>query len=628
MNFLANLEDIQHEIIWECFGEICHHRDEVTFITRNYQETSIKRSLLRFSSPLFNNILAGIPQRNQDILIHLPEVKKATLDMLFDLFRVGVTTGDVLDEDIEDIKKTAGLLGFSGLDCLVRVPASQVLTEEALNLVMPAEPIDYSMKVEESPYNVADLVIKTDTGEEDIEANTDHVYSVKEERTETDENSVDVEEKDFAANLLESSSDTRNQSDNTLISFLSNLPHSSPPSNHGTSLASAPSDHGTTAAPALPPTPEYSPPKEKEQKRESREEGGGGGARRVKRERTPVCKKRELQCLYHSSLCMNCGSRHRRIDGCSKDRNIYCKCRKAHSVFKSCSGSWLSPDKFEQAAIKLLKNEKNNKRTPVVKNVKKDHKVEDKRSNQKEKSKDSVRFNSNEAEERASKRRRSIERISQNRNCRDNSSSRRSSEGENYEKKRRVLLAKPEEKPVRPPMSSDEENYRKKRRALLAKPEPEAVGPPMSRLPELQYIYEYKYHSVCGRPHRRIDLCPQAPVHEPCGRRHSYAMDCSGTWMSLAKFESVAVRWPSSRIIADRLAKETLEKEERKRRRLAPEGMNSNCCLDWNFGICDEVNCKLRHRCSFIGYNRDLTPCLGRHKAREHREDHNYSNRK
>ena len=95
--------------------------------------------------------------------------------------------------------------------------------------------------------------------------------------------------------------------------------------------------------------------------------------------------------------------------------------------------------------------------------------------------------------------------------------------------------------------------------------------------------------------------------------------------MSLTKFESVATRWPTSKMVAERLARENMERED-SRRKVA--GRNSDCCLDWNFGICDEVNCKLRHRCSFIEYNGDLRPCLGRHKAREHRLDQQNSSRK
>ena len=116
-------------------------------------------------------------------------------------------------------------------------------------------------------------------------------------------------------------------------------------------------------------------------------------------------------------------------------------------------------------------------------------------------------------------------------------------------------------------------------------------------------------------------------MHEPCGRRHSYAMDCCGSWMSLAKFESVAIRWPTSKMVAERLARENMEREREDSRRKVVS-RNSDCCLDWNFGVCDQVNCKLRHRCSFIEYNGDLRPCLGRHRAREHRQDHHNIARK
>ena len=51
---------------------------------------------------------------------------------------------------------------------------------------------------------------------------------------------------------------------------------------------------------------------------------------------------------------------------------------------------------------------------------------------------------------------------------------------------------------------------------------------------------------MCGKVHSRIDMCEKTPVHSVCGRRHGYAIDCDGSWMSLARFESLALRWPST----------------------------------------------------------------------------------
>ena len=47
-----------------------------------------------------------------------------------------------------------------------------------------------------------------------------------------------------------------------------------------------------------------------------------------------------------------------------------------------------------------------------------------------------------------------------------------------------------------------------------------------------------------------ISLC--IAVHEMCGRRHSYGMECNGSWMTLTRFESLAARWSSSKMNRDR----------------------------------------------------------------------------
>ena len=537
------MELFRQEIIWECFGKMCYHRDEVRFITRNNQETSIKRSLLRFFSPLFNNMLGGILHRNQDILVHLPQVEKATLVKLFDLLRGGVslfpTPGDILDDDIEDIRSAAQMLGFHGLSLggFDRIPASDVFGEEALDLVREVEPLDFSMKKE--------VFEETD--------DVDQLY----------ETNSELEEKFFADSFP---SKEREEFLQLKPSCQEKLTSAGGEEAKTPAVCGSVSGHSSVppGCHSLPPTPEYSPPKAKE--RDSRKAG-----------------------LVES------------------DQEI------------------------------------ESSRSKAPENVKNDHKVVTKRQGQEDRDTDrSV------SKERSRGTKRGIERISENRvsRSRDSGSTRsallpkpdqdkwKEEEGESYRSKRKALLPKPEEARERERLISEEggEKSRSKRKALLPKPElREEAGPPISSLPELQYIYENKYHNLCRTPHRRIDLCPAAPVHEPCGRRHSYAMDCQGSWMSLNKFESVASRWPTSKMIAERMAEEGTEREERKRRRqLVSEGKNADCCLDWNFGICDSLSCKRRHRCSFIEYSGtgDMTPCLGRHKAREHREDPSFNCRR
>ena len=528
---------------------MCYHKDEVRFITRNNQETSIKRSLLRFFSPLFNNMLGGILHRNQDILVHLPQVEKVTLVKLFDLLRGGVSLlpspGDILAEDIEDIRSAAQMLGFHGLSLggFDRIPASDVFGEEALDLVREVQPLDFSMKKEvfEETDGVEQLYETTSELEEKFFADS----FPRREKEESQQPEPSCQEK-----LTSAGEEAKTPSVCGSVEGHSSVPAGC----HSLSVS-------------LPPTPEYSPPKAKE--RDGRKAG------RVERD--------------HES---------------SKSK---------------------APEK-----------------------VKNDHKVVTKRQGQEER--DTGRSHS---KERSRGTKRGIERISESRGSRsrdsgstrkallpkpdqERSKERSTSEegGESYRSKRKALLPKPEEARERERLISDEggEKSRSKRKALLPKPElSEEVGPPISSLPELQYIYEYKYHNLCRTPHRRIDLCPAAPVHEPCGRRHSYAMDCQGTWMTLNKFESVASRWPTSRMIAERITEEGPEREERKRRRLlVSEGKNADCCLDWNFGICDSLSCKRRHRCSFIEYDGtgDMTPCLGRHKAREHRKDPSFNCRR
>ena len=124
----------------------------------------------------------------------------------------------------------------------------------------------------------------------------------------------------------------------------------------------------------------------------------------------------------------------------------------------------------------------------AVLQVKKDHIVE------KEKPHDRRSSHSSERGRPGSKRKRGLEKVerqSENRDSRGRggSSSWRGfdSAGDVTRGRRRVLLPRP----VQDLRVSD--------------------GPPISRLPELQYIYDNKYHKLCGKTHRRIDLCDFAP---------------------------------------------------------------------------------------------------------------------
>ena len=582
-------EFLRKEIVWECFEKICQHRDEVIFITRNNQVTSVKRNLLRFSSPLFNNILGSILHSNQDT-VHLPQVKKITLDKLFDLLKEGVTTstaGDTPDQEIDEIKATAEMLGFRGLDSssasLDRVPAREVLGEGDLDHVV--EPIDYSMK--EPVEHMLDLVIKLE---------------MEEEKEDTHTASVPLQ---FVDSLLKSYSITAQENGNGNSLELCREEKSGV--KEISSSVSVGQDLDVPAI-SLPPTLEFSPPKERESPGESEREKED-----VTGNVTPLSTRPEFHCLYERSACVLCGTHHRKIDACRGE--THCKCNTAHSSFKDCHGYWLPIDKFEQAALKVIEKDQNSKK--MEKNVKKDHKIDDKLPGKVKSGNYSERSRSKETN-RAKGRKRGFERISEF----GNRSSSNRSEGDGSGGLRRALFPKSE--PDRRPSGGGDRGG--KRRALLPKPErqwrvEEVSGPPVSGLPQLQYIYEYNYHKLCGEPHRRIDVCPAAPAHELCGKRHSFGMDCSGVWMSVAKFESLASGWPTSKKIAERMAKENMEREERKRRRHPKD----DCCLDWNFGTCDEISCKRRHRCSFIKDNGDYQPCLGRHKAKEHRNDPHYA---
>jgi len=69
---------------------------------------------------------------------------------------------------------------------------------------------------------------------------------------------------------------------------------------------------------------------------------------------------------------------------------------------------------------------------------------------------------------------------------------------------------------------------------------------PISKLPELKYIYISRFHKQCGRIHNRLDFCDKMLPHSLCGKKHGFGRECDGSWMSLPKFESVALKWPST----------------------------------------------------------------------------------
>ena len=124
----------------------------------------------------------------------------------------------------------------------------------------------------------------------------------------------------------------------------------------------------------------------------------------------------------------------------------------------------------------------------AVLQVKKDHIVE------KEKPQDRRSSHSSERGRSGSKRKRGLEKVerpSENRGSRDRGGSTSwrgfDSAGDVTRGRRRVLLPRP----VQDLRVSG--------------------GPPISSLPELQYIYDNKYHKLCGKTHRRIDLCDLAP---------------------------------------------------------------------------------------------------------------------
>ena len=400
VSLVKNMEmEITREgILWECFDEISFCGNEVKFIASNNEETYTKMSLLNFFSPLFSKMLGNIPLSTitqEMIVVHLPSVKKTTLTKLFDVLNYGVTAAytEIPDDDVEDLKDAAQILGIRGFShlsaSLARVSATEVFPRELLPL-----PLDYSTGVKEEEKMVVE---------------------------ESDDSSVEMVEKNFAADLQQSNYNKEEDEKEEGKKLENSLQASSVvvsqnprhPSECGSSTPLA-----SIESIPLPPTPEYSPQAPPEAKESESE-------------------KTEFQW---------------------------------ESVGDAQSPSPPSKKRGETA--------------PAAPPVKKDHRVV------KEKPRDRKSSNSSERRRTGVKRRRSHERASENRNrnCRDRGgSSWRSSDGDITRGKRRVLLPKPEQ-------------------FLRA-----SDGPPISSLPELQYIYDHKYHKLCGKEHRRIDLCDMAP---------------------------------------------------------------------------------------------------------------------
>ena len=141
---------------------------------------------------------------------------------------------------------------------------------------------------------------------------------------------------------------------------------------------------------------------------------------------------------------------------------------------------------------------------------------------------------------------------------------------------------------------------------------------PISKLPELQYIYERRYCRYCGKSHTLLDVCAASPAHATCGRKHGYAINCDGTWMSLQRYEAMALRWSSTLHY-----KRELEEKRHKVSRV------KSACLTWNrSGSCD--GCSSEHRCSFMEIDNlhGDRVCWGRHRERDHAAEKNRRFRK
>ena len=166
--------------------------------------------------------------------------------------------------------------------------------------------------------------------------------------------------------------------------------------------------------------------------------------------------------------------------------------------------------------------------------------------------------------------------------------------------------------------------------------------PPISKLPELQYIYKKRFHKDCKKVHSRLDHCDTAPVHRDCGRKHGYAILCDGSWMSLPKFEAIALRWPSTMAYRKRLESQLLASNSndsvsspysppttrhRNRQKMNRPTKQSErlkaLCFDWNLkGTCEESRCSAIHKCSFmeIDNKHGDRVCWRRHREMDHNE--------
>merc|ERR1719186_1503481 len=173
-------------------------------------------------------------------------------------------------------------------------------------------------------------------------------------------------------------------------------------------------------------------------------------------------------------------------------------------------------------------------------------------------------------------------------------------------------------------------------------------SPPKSPKPELQYIYKPFFHVKCGKVHNRIEDCSQALPHKVCGKQHSYFKECDGSWMTVEKFEMVAMRWPMPTMKKMRKKTSGLEVPRRKRIRLENNPSSStmqrpykemseaekilNTCKDWNTGLC--LDCKFgnrkRHRCSKMISDGEMGEkiCWGDHKEVDHEAEYTISKEK
>jgi len=153
---------------------------------------------------------------------------------------------------------------------------------------------------------------------------------------------------------------------------------------------------------------------------------------------------------------------------------------------------------------------------------------------------------------------------------------------------------------------------------------------PTSVLKELAYVYVPDFHAKCGKSHSRVDLCEASPPHKACGRRHSYAMECNGSWMNLRKFEMLALKWPTNHQLRmkSKYSKLKYTNTETKPEdviksymEMTEDEKRENTCNDWNFRKC--LDCKFgnrkRHRCSkMISGDNGTKICWGLHREVDH----------